>query len=206
MLLARLLCIICGVLTMGHTWAHDDFVLAKAPAKKKYSVNQLKELIGQETKELFSQTTKLGKTLASVHEQIAQLEKKSLQAKKIEASVFQQAASIHGLSGKLNKELAFTQDHCSSLIESLVDDQPPFKKASKQDLTEALDALGSIRVSLEQTVHACQTWCSSAQQGANNSVAMQKTIGDVCTKLDHCVTTVASARATMNGKRCLKIA
>lgn len=195
-----------GLLIISNLFSTDDFVITNTQAKKKYSTSQLKELIGQETKNLFNQTTKMGVTLADVHEHVAQLQKITLVTKTSATSVLESTSTIHSLCSKLNKELAFVQQHCSSLIESLVDDCPPFKKATKNDLNEALISLGDAKKTMTQTVNSCQLWCSGTQHVKAADNAVEKKMCALCKNLSGCVDALTSSRMAMNGKRCLKMA
>lgn len=200
-------CCILAFITLvtTHVCATDTFILTNAPAKKKHSTAKLKELIGQETKLLFNQTTQLGTTLAQVHEHVAHLQKSSLKTKDSITGVLEQTATMHELCSKINNELAFVQNHCSSLIESLIDDAPPFKKAAKNDLNEAFLSLGDIRKTMETTINSCQSWCNQAKQDKAPGIVARKKMGMLCKNLDSCASALSSVKTTMNGHQCLKL-
>jgi len=198
--------LLASVLTMSSAYAAQDFVLKDTQPQKKYSTSKLKELIGQETKELFNQTTTMGITLADIHEKVASLHKTTLTSKTAPTKILEKTATLHGLCGKINKELAFVQQHCSSLIESLVDDCPPFKKATKNDLNEAFTSLGDVKKTMMQTITTCQRWCQEAHDVTATGKAIEKKMDALCKNLDTCAATLTSARTTMNGKQCLKVA
>ena len=198
--------LLASILAMSCMCAAEDFVLKNTQPQKKYSTAKLKELIGQETKELFNQTTTMGVTLANIHEKVAYLQKTTLTSKTAPTKILEKTATLHGLCGKINKELAFVQQHCSSLIESLVDDCPPFKKATKNDLNEALTSLGDVKKTMTQTITTCQLWCQGAHDIPATGNAIEKKMGTLCKNLDTCATALTSARTTMNGKQCLKVA
>lgn len=180
-----------------------SFVLSSAPQQKKYSTNRLKELIGQETKEVFNQTTTMNVALADIHEHVATLQNAALTTKNPK-TILKHTATMHNLCGKLTKELTFVQQRCSSLIESLFADTAPFKKASKDDLHEALSSLSSVKKNLTDSVSSCQRWNAGAKQTTVDLLFVEKKMGLLCKNLDSCVTNIMSARSTMDGKRCLK--
>lgn len=133
----------CGFLFVGDLIAADgQFILPKqAPKNKKMSKNELKEAIGQEIRDAFTVVTLLGK-----HSGLCQIS-----ACDVEEGLHMHDAAIHNNIGSLQKnlgalhvEIAEVQQKFTLLIERLIDNQKPFKKASRDSLNKTFDILREV--------------------------------------------------------------
>lgn len=111
-----------------HLLASDQTFIVKQEDKKltKHSANTLKEMLGEMTRDLFKQTISLHKQLGLFH--VALDQKKD-------------TGSLHKILGSWQVEVAQLQNHCSDILEKLIDNQKPFKKATKQELQAAYTSM-----------------------------------------------------------------
>ncbi len=140
----------------------QEFVIApRTTLKKKMSSAALKEQIGQLTKRAFNQTTELvhglgdlGCCLSGRQQQTTELNNKDI-------------AACTFAVGTMQKDIASLQKKYSSIVEKLVENDKPFKKASKANLKKTNDVLG----------HAHQQLALCAKEVARVRAAFKKTEG-----------------------------
>jgi len=184
-----------------------DFII-KPVKTKKLSVNQLKENIGQATKNLFQTTTSMNKQLGTLHIDIAHAQGVFTSAKGhhlLMPAVLQQSSQITKTFGVLQMELASLQNKFSGIIEKLVENQRPFKKASRTDLESALQIIENVNKELESNVSVCKNMSANVKKSASGKVdASINVIKDVEKKLGQHVEVVKQAQTTMAKNACLK--
>lgn len=115
--------------------AADQFVLSKPTHQdKKLSKNELKESIGQEIRDAFNVSTNINKQSGLC--QIAM--------SKVDETAYKNIMPLQKTLGELSVELSAVQQKFSHLIERLVDNQKPFKKASHHSLEDAYHILQDV--------------------------------------------------------------
>jgi hypothetical protein len=125
--------------------ADQEFLITTPPSKKKkLSCNDLKEELGQKTKRLFDSSTYFSHRLGGVG---CMLSKVQLESTKIPSAletvqqVLLSSSNINQSLGMMGQELASLQKTCSLIVEKLIDNQKPFKKATKAMLEQALQQI-----------------------------------------------------------------
>jgi hypothetical protein len=150
---------------------------------KKYSKNELKENIGHITRDVFHITTHLERVLGA-----------------IQVSLAEQQSDVTPISTRKNmglfyQQLSVLQDVCSDVIEKLVDNQRPFKKAGRQELQEAYSVL---KFTLGQlSVHDVSLRAVLSSLKNNNA----KNFDVLC---NTGVTLLSSLEARIQNTKCLK--
>ncbi len=168
-----------------------NLFIVKPEEKKvsKHSPNALKELIGESFRDAFKHSIALGKELGQFHVAIA--------AKK-------EAGKLHQELGVWQIELAALQQHCSEVLEKLIENQKPFKKASKQELLDAhkniQDAQERLRTLLVQVKAEQKNFTSG------NNVQTQAEIDKIIVSVQSCATQTKNVCVGFNAHSCLKCA
>lgn len=132
--------------------AGESFILSKQTTKhKKLSKNEVKEALGQEIRDAFTIATTLVKQAGLC--QIAACDVDDV-VRARDVTAFEQHHKTIGLLhknlGMLHVEVAAVQQTFTHLIERLIDNQKPFKKASRDTLNAALDVLRTVHHSLKR--------------------------------------------------------
>lgn len=115
--------------------ASNFIVQSQATKTIKHSSNALKEMIGESARDVFKHSIKLAKQLGQAHVTLAS-------TKNIDG--------LHRELGAWQVELASLQSHCSTIVEKLIENKKPFKKASKQELQDGYDAMHQAVLTLQQ--------------------------------------------------------
>jgi len=167
-----------------------NLFIVKPDEKKlnKHSANTLKEMLGESARDTFKRSISLSKQLGQFHVALA--------AKK-------EAGTLHQELGTWQIEIASLQQHCSEVLEKLIENQKPFKKATKQELQvaytsmqEAHDILGTLltQVKAEQKKIEAKT---------------EKPLGDVVSGavvlVQGCVKQTKNVQTSFNTHVCLKL-
>jgi len=216
-------CATWGTLSSKAMCAQTQDFIIKPVTTKKLSVNALKENIGQATKTLFQTTTLMNKNLGSLHIDIAQAQTTFTSTKndKLVPAVLEQATKITKTFGMLQIEVASLQNKFSDIIEKLVENQAPFKKASRTDLEGALTIIQTVDKELVDSISMCKKMRASINHKVNNKISTKtdtkelvcndtqdthvvNSLKDIEKKLEHHVTVVKNAHLTMAKNICLK--
>jgi hypothetical protein len=134
----------------------DEFVIPKQEHRKKLSCDTLKEKIGDTTKELFDSTTLLGHTMGDIELALSRTQctcitKQACTHEHLK-KVVSACAACNQSCGKIHKELALLQKRCSTIGEKLMDNERPFKHASRANLETSLSLLSMIHQRLQQGI------------------------------------------------------
>jgi len=177
----------------------NEFIIAPTPAKKKkMSSNDLKEEIGQKTKQMFDQSTQFSTQLGKVQCTLSTVQQEAAKADKPEATkkALLASATINQSLGVISQEIASIQKICSSVVEKLIDNHKPFKKASKIELEQTLEQITTAH----QTIQASSTRVSHVHSTCKSVVHIDKlarVLGDEEKKLK-------TMRTALNNDACLK--
>ena len=136
---------------IGIIFSDNQFILTKNICSvKKKSKNELKEAIGQEIQKLFMVTTNMNKNVGLCQITLGNFEEIIYKRK---GSLFDKACKnmvpLQKTFGLFHVEMAQVQQKLSCVVERLVDNQKPFKKASHDTLGSALAFLQDSKCSLE---------------------------------------------------------
>lgn len=130
-ILGGLLCVV-GVSAL----TAEQFVLPQQKTKK-LSKNELKESVGQEIRDAFMITTNVAKCAGMCQVAMG----KEQEGKNL--------SFLQKTFGNLHIELAQLQQKFSQLVERLIDDQKPFKHASRDKLNKALEVMQNVQGGLK---------------------------------------------------------
>lgn len=148
LLVASLYCL------QGQVPKTSEFVIAPAATtKKNVSLNTLKEHVGSTTKQLFESTTSVVKHLGQAQCGLARLQQGVADQDTHSVGCLKEilcaSAAYNRVLGDIADKLALLQQRCSSIIEKLIDNQAPFKKASKKNFQQSLAVLTTAHQHLE---------------------------------------------------------
>jgi len=181
----------------------QDFII-KPVKTKKLSINVLKENIGQATKTLFQTTTSMNKQLGSLHIDIAHAQDGFTQTNnhKLAPTVLASSSRISKTFGTLQIEVASLQNKYSDIIEKLVENQAPFKKASRTDLEDALRIIQTVDQTFGKHATICKNMSVYIKTGKAGDIL--NNFKDIEKKLEQHVVVVKNAHSTMAKNICLK--
>jgi hypothetical protein len=136
---------LCVISTCIPTSVCGQFVLSKQQPKKakKLSPNKLRESIGQEIRNAFTISNSISRCTGSCQITMSKLEEvfsKSDSGTSCD-DVYRAAIPLQKTLGTLHMVLADVQQKFSQLIERLIDNQRPFKGASRDKLNSAWQTL-----------------------------------------------------------------
>lgn len=147
-------CAVCWT-SYAQDAAASEFILKPSKEKKKkLSASELKEEIGFRTKDLFSCATTIEQKIGNLQCAYAQRQETLLQQPldtKASQLIGQQANNIKIL-GLMTKDLSLLHTKCSAIVEKLIDNQRPFKKASKGVLEKTHETLIASKQKLDQSI------------------------------------------------------
>lgn len=136
-----------------------QFVITKNADTKRVSTNTLKERIGEETKRAFESTTLLTRQCGLLHESLADVQLAVVTPQDQKNNI----ALAHKSAGGFLQQIAQLQSRFVKVIEQLLDNARPFKRAARNDLTQALlcmqSAAGTLSLQLQQ-LEQCNMCCS----------------------------------------------
>jgi len=201
-----------GIVTTALSGQDQDFII-KPIKTKKLSVNVLKENIGQATKTLFQTTTLLNKNLGSLQLDIAQAQVvfNNKENHTFATAVLEQSTKITKIFGTIQIDIASLQDTFSNIIEKLVENQAPFKKASRQELETALTAIQTVDKELVVSIDTCKKMSASLRKQKPTKLittvsgnTVMNSLKDIEKKLEQHGTVVKNAHLSMAKNVCLK--
>ncbi|MFH0898683.1 MAG: hypothetical protein V1855_03830 [bacterium] len=174
-------------------------------SSRKMSRRQLKEGIGDQTKEAFDITTKIGKEIGKILVNSSKLEKKKMpkmakeqdpeKNKKGQPS-FDFLAKVYEPMGSFQIHLCTLQGRFSKIVEHLVSNQRPFKGAEKDDLAASYQLMKRIHKDLSNQL---TTLCSIQK----NSIHFDHFSKQALT-MQRCVDALQKLHADLNSDSCLK--
>ena len=126
----------------------EQFVLPKQKTKK-LSKNELKESVGQEIRDAFMVTTNVVKCAGMCHVTMSTVQEVLYKKDGSMGTMPQNIIPLQKTLGNVHIELAQLQQKFSQLIERLVDDQKPFKHASRDGLNAALNVVQEVQQGLK---------------------------------------------------------
>lgn len=193
-------------------FANDEFIIKSDDVRKtkKMSKNELKENIGQATKDAFNVSSVLGSSLGQLQQTVASLQ--TCACTKSSASVknfqeFLQALGHLSLeSGRMQVTLANIQQHFSQVVERLVDNKAPFKKAKPGDLNEALSVVQKIYNQLNVEISSCKKIASTIKDSEDKQLENSiKAVRDAGAKLVSLNSELQKSKDLLNNSKCLKL-
>lgn len=134
--------------------APQEFVIKKEEPSKELSgmsKNALKERLGDFTRRAFKQTTSLGCTIGAVQQRLARLcvsVRDQIKSKKDVHASLEISSKLHGAIGTLLIENATLQNKLSAVVENLIENQGPFKSASRTSLRESVMVIERLHKNL----------------------------------------------------------
>lgn len=178
------------------------FVIQPSENKSKhYSRNELKESIGQVTKDAIHAVTYVGKHLGSVQTIVSDKYLGDTQNNKNNNMLITELLSEQKNIGQVHIELANIMQKFSWIIEKLVEDQRPFKKASRGDLQETLRVLEAGQTQFKNQIIELTKLEESIK---NNNSGQQGKLTFVCSIIQKHIGVCKSLLVTMNNTKCLK--
>jgi hypothetical protein len=199
--------IFCGLIPLlSAVGSQDEFILPKPEHNKKLSHTTLKEKIGTTTQELFDSTTLFEQTIGDVEIALSQVQCQCVHGEEkaydVLKKVIEVCAECNRACGELHKKLALIQQKCSALGGKLIDDENPFKHASKSMLESTLNILSTTHQRLQHGVGSLHVILPKLT--ANSDDRVQASIQCVAKELqaqEHMMHGASSAFAT---DHCLK--
>jgi hypothetical protein len=193
--------------------ADDEFIIKpenSSKKAKKQSKNELKEDIGQATKDAFNISSLLGTQLGNLQQTLASLQMALGAQTILTAQNFKEFMEALGHteseSGKLQISLSNIQQRFSKIIEKLVDNRPPFKKAKPAELTEALNSVQKVYEHLNAEITSCQKITQAIKNANVNE--LQNTIKVVLsarTSLTSLNADIQKSKDLLNNTKCLNV-
>ncbi len=122
----------------------DEFIIApKKGEQKKVSQRTLKERIGTATKHVLDSTTQINQVMGELQSSLAQRQLSGGVSGCTYTQCFKQ-------TGDMYQMVATLQRQCTSIAEKLIDNEPPFKKASRNNLQKALESVDMAQRQLHE--------------------------------------------------------
>ena len=187
--------------------SEKSFVLSNAQTKKikGMSKDALKERLGESTRDAFHNTTELSKGVGSLQMMFARkkkLEEDSEEKAVFDASLLQASLKVHEKVGSFQVELATLQKRFSHIIENLVDNQAPFKKAGKGSLQGAYKVMMQVDQDLKKQVDGCSNLVKQMkQEKASSRLSVMKRIDQSCESYN---SFLKQLHVTLDRHECLK--
>ncbi len=177
------------------------FVIQPSENKSKhYSRNELKESIGQATKDAIHAVTQAEKRIGSVQTVIAGKYLGDALYNKNNNVLLSELLLEQKNIGQVQIELANIMQKFSWIIEKLVEDQRPFKRASRGDLQETLRVLESGHVLVKSQI----VDLTRLEELVKNNTTQQNKLAQVSSVIQKHVGACRSLLVTMNNTKCLK--
>ena len=129
----------------------NEFILQeKASTKADLSKNELKQAIGDKTKNVFDVTMSIAQQIAFELDGVAAVGTQGCNGTlTLLQNTLKTCSSCTMVLAGLQKECVFVQKMCSHVAEKLLDNKAPFKKAFKKDLVQTEVALDGMIVILK---------------------------------------------------------
>jgi hypothetical protein len=185
------------------TQSTPEFVIV--PKQKKQSSSVLKETIGKTTKQAFECTTNMGQYVGNVQNSLSDAQQKVVQQKTIEQEQLKNMLNVSSLCnrtlGGIQHELAQMQKKCTTIVEKLIDNEPPFKKASKATLSKTLDVLTCSCQQLQTSCVVLQTVSSEIKKIDGKS---SQQLQAIVSKLQHQEQALHKTYSVLSTDECLK--
>jgi hypothetical protein len=138
----------------------SEFVVQQPVSKNKsLSKNELKEHIGREIKTTFEYTTLIGQRLGQTQCLLSSFQQHTVKSDSVVASaqsLLSVSAQCNNVLGKMQKELSLLQQKCSGVVEKIIDNEAPFKKASRGNLDKSLTVIIDAHKQLVETTNKLQ--------------------------------------------------
>lgn len=165
--------------------SQEQSFIVKQDDKKlsKHSANTLKEMLGESARDLFKQAIALSKQLGQCH---------------VVLDHNKEATALHKALGAWQVEIANVQNHCSEILEKLIENQKPFKKATKQELQAAY-------TSMQEGMTTMNSLVASIKKHQSSFVGMTEFSSVVASVREH-TTQTSDLQKTFNTHTCLKLA
>jgi len=189
---------------------NDEFLIKSEPKQKnkKLSKNELKENIGQATQEAFDCSLSLSKSLGTFQLDLANLQVNvnSIESSKKLQELVQTSGKVNQETGKMQLALVSMQHQFSKIIEKLIDNRPPFKKAKTPELNEALSALQQSHHQLTCEIAACNKLQNVLKKVDKNNLAASTTATQqAANSLHQIVVDLKQIEQKLNSINCLKV-
>ncbi|MBS1987391.1 hypothetical protein JST56_00175 [Candidatus Dependentiae bacterium] len=174
----------------------SEFLVTKkqVPTAPRCSASKLKEQLGHATKDAFHASRSLIRHIGKINMLVA-----DLQSKKVEPLVdHNNLITINKQGGELLITLSALQKKFSATLGCLLDNQAPFKRAGKNDLSTAHAIMYDLVASLEknrQQLKSCQNLITQSMDKKSTPDSIQQEIGQLQKKSLH--QAVAQLSATM---------
>jgi hypothetical protein len=189
---------------------NDEFIIKFEPKQnnKKLSKNALKENIGEATQQAFDCSLSLGRSLGAFQIDLANLQTSinSVESSKKLQELIHVSGKVNQETGKLQLALASMQRQFSKIIEKLIENRRPFKKAKTPELNEALSALQQSHRQITCEIAECnklQNFIKKADK--NNLTASTKTAEQAANSLHQIVCNLKQVEQKLNSINCLKV-
>lgn len=186
----------------------SEFVLAPAPIEtKNMGCNALKEQIGKTTKEVFDGTTLAGTYVGKSHCALSSLQKNMADGAHDQAALkqmLQASAGYTSVLGTIQQKLSQHQQKCALIIEKLIDNQAPFKKASKKMLSDSLAILHQGKQRVSTCSKTLLTINADMKKSAIKSLPLIEKIQDATKKLQDQVALLEGTVTLLTTDECLK--
>jgi hypothetical protein len=179
----------------GSAPTQEFLIQPKAQQKKtkKLSIDELKEQIGTTAQEAFNTSTTVLSCLGDCQLHVATILQKN-------KTTTLSSASINQTTGAFLKHIATIQMTFSLTLEKLINNQKPFKKASRADLEHSLTCITQASVDMAAITQQLNTIALSLQKEALTSCILEKTN----TSLEQQKVTLSAIDRRLSTDACLK--
>ena len=191
-------------------WAvAQEFVIKKEePASHLagMSKNALKEHLGQLTRRVFGQTTALDSTLGAVQQRLARLcvtVREEIKNSNDTQNSLALSAKLHGAIGTLLIEKSTVQNKLSAVVENLIENQVPFKSASRKDLRASVTVVEDLNKNLVDRVATLQKIQEDMQKDLD-AVGYKMLIERLGKAINNNVCLLKDVRTQFSSDGCLK--
>ncbi|QQR49389.1 hypothetical protein IPF37_00895 [bacterium] len=187
----------------------QDFVIKKEePASPLIgmSKNALKEHLGQLTRRVFGQTISLDCTLGAVQQRLARLcvtVREEIKNNNDAHHSLTLSAKLHGAIGTLLIEKSTVQNKLSAVVENLIENQGPFKSASRKDLRASATIVEDLNKNLADRVVALEKINEDMQKDLD-AVAYKALIERLGKAINNNVCLLKEVRTQFSSDGCLK--
>ncbi|MFH1832086.1 MAG: hypothetical protein ABH827_04785, partial [bacterium] len=165
--------------------------VSKSERKKQKNLSKgtLKENIGQETRDAFHISTQLGKETGLVL---------------VNLPAGEVAGAICKPVGNFQIQLASVQNSFSKIIETLVDDAKPFKKAKRRDLCSAYECMKNVNQSLNKQLQDLRAIQKNVALVSGKQEAVAGCVKKISDDMQRCVTSLKMLNNNISAQVCLK--
>jgi hypothetical protein len=191
-----------GIFCFLHAEKGEEFVVAQPAHQKKLSHNALKEKIGSTTQSLFDSTTLFTQTVGEVEIALSQAQSLPLDTHDAFKKIVRACAECNRACGEIHKKLALIQQKCSSIGGKLLDNEKPFKHASKSMLESTLHVISTTQQRLQRSIDNLHDMLPKLTMKHDNK--LQESVQQIAQELQAQERMIRGASTDFTTDECLK--